>query len=105
MKPNKIPCDTHLVLEALKGRDDFMNLTMLVEETGLIRNKVRMACAHLTHYKAAEVISVGDELWFMPTPESDTRMRVLVEIKDGITRNKRRPTKTILSTHGVDPGS
>lgn len=89
MPTPKRPTDVRLVLEALVGHDDFMNRKQLQEATQLPRDRVLMAITHLLHYKAAEAVAVGQDLWYMPTPATDTRVRVFREIKDGITRKHR----------------
>lgn len=96
MPTPKRPTDVRLVLEALVGRDDFMSRNQLQEATRLPRDRLLMAIAHLLHYKAAEAVAVGNELWYMPTPATDTRVRHVAEIKDGITRKRRRPSKAML---------
>lgn len=93
MKPAKRPTDVSLVLEALVACDDFMNRSMLAQATQLPRDRLMLAIAHLIHYRAAEAVAVGQELWYMATPQSDTRIRVLKEIKEGITRKRSRKTK------------
>lgn len=95
MHKPKRPTDVSLVLEVIVKRDDFMNRTMIYEALpSLGRARIGMALTHLLHYHCIEAVAVGQELWFMPTPERDTRVFALKEIKDGITRKrqpKRRP--------------
>lgn len=86
----KRPTDTNVVLEALIGHDDFMNRAMLREATRLPRDRLMMALRHLLHYKAAEAVAVGKELWYMASPQSDTRIKVVAQIKDGITRQRKK---------------
>lgn len=97
MPTPKRPTDVRLVLEALVGRDDFMSRNQLQQATGLPRDRLLMAIAHLLHYKAAEAVAVGQELWYMPTPATDTRVRTIAEIKDGITRKRRRRAAVALA--------
>ena len=87
---SKRPTDVSVVLHTLIGRDDFMNRRMLAEATELPRDRLMMAISHLLHYKAIDAVAAGPELWFMATPNNDTRVRVLAEITEGITR-KRKP--------------
>lgn len=95
-KGPKRPTDTKLVLDALIGRDDFMNRAQLAEATGIPTKggRLSMALTHLLHYKAAEAVDVGGTLWFMATPGYDTRIRTIAEIKDGITRKRKPRAKT-----------
>jgi len=95
MPTPKRPTDVGLVFDALVGRDDFMSRKQLHEATQLPRDRLLMAIAHLLHYHAAEAVAVGNELWYMPTPVNDTRVRRLTEIKDGITRNRSRKVRSI----------
>lgn len=90
MTVSKRPTDVSLVLDVLVGRDDFMSRAMLAEATRLPLNRLHVALLHLLHYKCAEAVAVGQELWYMATPESDTRVRKLVEIREGITRKRAK---------------
>lgn len=92
------PTDVSLVLDALIGRDDFMNRDMLAIATMLPRDRLMLAISHLLHYKAAEAIAVGEVLWYMATPDSDTRIRRHKDVPEGITRKRKPKTKRNLIT-------
>lgn len=91
----KRPTCTRLVLEALRGRDDFMDQRMLREETGCTVNQVSAALHGLRHFRAADVLVQpdGTAWWFALPPEEDTRHHILAEIQAEIHRRRKlRPT-------------
>lgn len=92
---NKQTPTTKLVLEALVNRDDFMDLGQLATATGRNRNQVSAALIHLHKSKAVDNVVVSDTLWWCATPDSDTRIRELSEIKSVIKKPNRRPRKRL----------
>lgn len=84
------PSCAGLVLEALIANDDFTNATMLQKLTGLSRDRICAAVAHLRKYRAVDVIIQPDGVgWWFATPSTDTRIYVIKEHAAGITRNRR----------------
>src|SRR5712691_1892798 len=87
----KRPTCTRLVLEALRGGDDFMTQRMLRDETSCTTNQVSAACHGLRRGRAADVIVQPDSSawWFALPPEGDTRLRAIDEIQAEIHRTRK----------------
>ena len=77
MSRNRIPTCTFLVLEALRGSDDFMNRAMLMAATGYHNNQVDAATHHLRKRHAIDCVVEpdGGAWWYAMPPESDDRSR------------------------------
>src|SRR5712691_9876984 len=87
----KRPTCTRLVLEALRGRDDFMTQRMLRDETSCNTNQVSAACHGLRRVRAADVIVQPDSAaWCCPLPpQGYTRLRAIDEIQAEIHRTRK----------------
>lgn len=90
------PTVTTLILNLLKARDDFMDYAQIRESTGQDQNHVSAACFHLRQHRAIDcIINPDGHVWWFALPSvEDNRYRVLDEIKDGVTRPRRRKCGT-----------
>jgi len=87
-RPQTRPTDVSVVLEYLVAVDDFVKRADVVANTGLPHDRVRAALANLINYKCVQVVVEDDEVWYMATPELDTRTCVRVVSREGVTRRK-----------------
>jgi hypothetical protein len=99
MRRAKEPCWTKLVLDALRGCDDFLNYRMLEKVTGGSVGQVNAACYHLRKRHAVDcVIEVnGVAWWYALPPESDDRSIIRTERTPEVNPRKRRRTTPGLS--------
>jgi hypothetical protein len=90
----KDPTWTHLVVEALRGCDDFLNYRMLAAITGGNPSQVSAACFHLRKRHVIDcVIEVdGVAWWYALPPEEDNRSRVH-EVRCPECKPRKRRTK------------
>lgn len=95
MKVGRDVTHTSRVLEQLREVDDFMSLEQLRDRTGLQMNQVSAALHNLRRNHVVDVVVEPDGRgwWFARPAKDDTRVRVIAEIKQGITR-RRRPRKS-----------
>ena len=95
MRPGKEPCSTKLVLDALRGCDDFLNYRMLEKITDRSVNQVSAACFHLRKRHAIDCIIEPDGVawWYALPPESDDRSVIRTERTPEVNPRKRRTKK------------
>lgn len=67
--------NTRKVDDALQQADDFMTVAQLCEATKLSPKAVMTALRWLVEARAAESIAQQGHLYFMASPETDTRVR------------------------------
>lgn len=79
MKKRTEPTAVSIVFDALIRADDFLTGRHLQKMTNLSSNRVSAALYNLLKYKAANYIEAEKKLWWYPTPETDTRSRVIPE--------------------------
>jgi hypothetical protein len=74
-----------------------MNSQMLREATGCNENQISASLYELRHYRAVDFIlnPDGKGWWYARPPEEDTRLRVIVEIVDGIKRPRKSQKVTL----------
>ena len=102
MKRGKEPCWTKLVLDALRGCDDFLSYAMLRKITGASPTQVSAACHHLRKRHAVDcVIEVDGVAWWYATPDDDDRSRVVTERAPEVNPRKRRTRKQIEAEQAV----
>lgn len=65
------------MLAALRERDDFMTVGMIVAETGRTRRNVLSALCMLKEYRAVgvEILSTGEGWWYARPLEDDARIK------------------------------
>lgn len=96
MGKQKKPTCTRLVVEALRGHDDFMTQRMLMVETDCTSSQVSAVCHTLRKAQVMDVIvnPDGQGWWYALPPEGDTRIRAIDEIQAEIHR-RRKPKPQI----------
>lgn len=79
----------HKVFDALTSADDFMDKGALRVATGLPWKNIQESLRHLKSYTAVGAMEVEGRLWWLATPESDTRTKTfdLMAPKDGPKRS------------------
>lgn len=97
MKCAKDPTWTTLVLDALRGCDDFLSYAMLRKITGASSTQVSAACHHLRKRHAVDcVIEVDGVAWWYALPsEQDDRSRTVDARAPEVNPRKRRTRKQI----------
>lgn len=95
MRPGKEPTWTHLVEQALRGCDDFLNYHMLRQITGASSTQVSAACFHLRKRHAIDCIIEPDGVawWYALPPESDDRSIVREERCPECNPRKKRKSR------------
>ena len=96
MRPGKEPTWTHLVEQALRGCDDFLNYRMLDKITGGNTNQVSAACFHLRKRHAIDCVieNNGVAWWYALPPENDDRTIIRTERTPEVNPRKRRRKTT-----------
>ena len=85
------PTFTALVLEALTGRDDFMNAEMLRQTTGANANQISATLHHLYKRRAIDcIIEPTGVAWWYATPWSDNRSKTVKERRREEPGNRKR---------------
>lgn len=79
MKADKQPTYVFRVEEFLRLRDDFVRTRDVVEALKVSYNPVNAALFHLKKHRTVDAIEVEGTLWWMYTPESDTRTKHVEE--------------------------
>ena len=102
MLRGKEPTWTHLVAEALRGCDDFLDYHMLRQITGASSTQVSAACFHLRKRHAIDCIIEPDGVawWYALPPEDDNRMR-RVEDRCPECKPRKRRTKAQLKAEAI----
>lgn len=71
---------THVVFETLIARDDFMTNEMLAAATGHTKDRINSALWVLNnYYHAVECVQQQGKLWWIATPDKDTRTKTVTE--------------------------
>ena len=79
MKRPKETTYTSIVYDYLCGADDFRKAAHVVEATKLTSGHVSTSLHALKAYRAVDCIEQDHSLWWFATPETDTRLRVVLE--------------------------
>ena len=97
MRPAKEPCWTKLILDALRGCDDFLNYRMLEKITGGNNNQISAACFHLRKRHAIDCVieNNGVAWWYALPPEQDNRSRTVDARAPEVNPRKRRRQKKV----------
>lgn len=93
MKRNKETTATYIVLQHLIQLDDFATAKQIAAATKVTSNRVGAALHELRHYKAVFAESVQGTLYWAACPDSDTRMRKVLERtpeEPGTRKRKRK---------------
>lgn len=95
MRPGKEPTWTHLVEQALRGCDDFLNYRMLEKVTGGNVCQISAACFSLRKYRVVDCVIEADGVawWYALPPEEDKRSAHREERTPEVNPRKRRTTK------------
>lgn len=110
-KTAKKPTVTGLVIEVLTGpgvdfveRDDlFERVRRLAPGINIGRQHLHAALFHLRKHRCVDVVIENDGRgWWYSTVEWDDRLRVLNEIKDGVTRPRRSRIRKIVPSDGTN---
>lgn len=84
---------THIVLQYLINLDDFATAKQIQQATGVSGNRVGAALHELRKYKAVGVEDVQGTLYWYATPDSDTRMRTVLERVPEEPGSRKRKSK------------
>lgn len=95
MRPGKEPTWTHLVEQALRGCDDFLNYRMLEKVTGGNVCQISAACFSLRKYRVVDCVIEADGVawWYALPPEEDKRSAHREERTPEVNPRKRRTKK------------
>lgn len=94
---HKEPTKCSLVEEALRRADDFLTCQQVAALAGVTTHQAGSSLIHLRNRKAAESVESQGKLFWMATPQSDDRVRVVEE-----RRPEEKPRKNNRRLYAVD---